>query len=234
MAKSSTKLTAQEIHRQLKTMHSADEVKAFIKGEPGKIAMRLAEDRLYEIQQAQGASPMQIDDSITNPNGSEPKVINTGQGDQPLDKTTRPATKKEAKEIRDAAAANRPFQPEPPTIFGKAETPREQKIAAALIQEFAVLVNKNIAKIMQSYDEAITLHDDEKKFKYKIPVSCSITGDDPLNYTIDVKAAWTFKASDEMTTQVRLADDLVDMMGKGKAEVVAGGDGDLPFAEASE
>jgi hypothetical protein len=73
-------------------------------------------------------------------------------------------------------------------------------------------LQENISDIAKAYEQAIALHDTEKKFKYKIAVSFSITGKDANNYEIETSMAFNVKQTAECMDEIHCEADLVDQM----------------------
>lgn len=194
MRKLSKDMTIPEVERHLKTLNSADEVAAYMTGERRKLAIGMQAGRLTEIQHPGAA----IKVSLAAPDPA----------------TTRPATKAEAKAIRETAAANRPHTKplpgiNPPSTREKIAE-RNMQVAAELVDQLTKAVHEGIDDIMAWRDKADAIAGQEDKFTYAVPAKIRIV-----------------REAGDFAVKVRLTRNLKDMIEREGTVHIANPEGDL-------
>lgn len=86
------------------------------------------------------------------------------------------------------------------------------KIMEAGGELIGVLLLNNKDGIADAYTDSIEDIDDDKKQKYNVGISLSITGDDPNHYSVSAKVSYSRKYTDSDQCQVAVGADLVDQM----------------------
>lgn len=214
MAKLSKDMEIQPAIRALLKLTTHEEIEAFMDGERRKSIQKEAIARIAALSRAHELPEMQIDKG-------EAMAATGPEGEQPLNGTSRPATKKEAKAIAEAAAANRPHAAPVARINPRSKRERTTDREGAWLREMRKqvddLLQSNIQEIRAAYDEAIDERDadkNDKKFTYPVGIRVVICGQAENTWDITSKISFAVKHSDERTEQVRSADpdnDLVDM-----------------------
>ena len=213
----SVDLKVHQVQTAINRLMTEDAVREFVAGDPRKAAEAMATARIASIYKNEKAPAMVID-----PSALQRDTVTTEPGAaDPLDATSRPRNKKEAKAVAEAAAANRPFQPPPPAINPRSRkeklTDRERCWEMEILRQTGELVHRNMPDIRVAYDQTAETHSEtNRKMVYPVSLSYTIASKDGEVYEIDGKISFAVKHTDGEEAEVRVGDpdnpDLVDQM----------------------
>lgn len=211
MAKLSKDMEPQAAIRALLKLTTHEEIEAFMDGEKRKSIQKEAIARIAALSQASELPEMKIETGET--------TTATGpEGEQPLNGTSRPATKKEAKAIAEAAAANRPHKKGVAAINPKSSRERKHsrnlQVVAMSVEAFTEALMEEIDSIMEGHDQAFDISGNDEKFTYVVACPLRIVSENGVDFTCKVKPEWKVTRSVEKSRSFHLEDpdnDLVDM-----------------------
>lgn len=115
-------LNVERVQLRLNKMRAAEEIDTFTWGDKRKSVGELAATRKEKLAQAAKAPAMKIDDSVKN--GGKKSVATNNKGEQPLDNTTRPASKAESEETKKQAVAGKPAAKDVPPVAPQGPRPK--------------------------------------------------------------------------------------------------------------
>ena len=94
----------------------------------------------------------------------------------------------------------------------------QEKLLEAMRGQIDDLLVSNKEKIFDAYEEAITEHDSDRKFKFPISLKINVQGDDPETYEVESAIAFKVNRKDTREALVKTGEDMVDQMNAAKKE----------------